>query len=289
MRPSSLFCSRNTPMVARTPANQAKRANHGTPHEDTLLSGAEGDAHEAATLLLEAAIDPVARAMGYEIVLVEWAGGRGGRIVRIYLDHPSGVSLDDCTRMSRIFSNALDAAEADPETPALAALLALPYTLEVSSPGLDRPLVKLSHFARSVGGRSVVKTKRAIPGGSDDQRTFHGRIVGTAVDPAHADDDRRGMVTLRALDGDILYDIPLADIRRAHLVYEPDSPPRPKGAGSAVSGDDLVDLTAMDADELDADEYDEDDADEDEDVEDGGDEVVEEAEADEDDSPGPRG
>jgi ribosome maturation factor RimP len=210
-------------MVAKTPPSHSKRA-HTAPADtvsDAVADAAEGnDAGNAATVaLLEEAIEPVARAMGYEIVLLEWLGGRGGRIVRVYLDHPNGVSLDDCSRMSRIFSNALDAAEADPQTPALAALLAQPYTLEVSSPGVDRPLRRLSHFARNVGGRAVVRTREPlIP--DNDQRTFHGRIVGTEVDPSNPEDDRLGTVLLRALDGDIIYPISLPEIRRANLVYE---------------------------------------------------------------------
>ena len=124
--------------------------------------------------------------------------------------------------MSGVLSNALDAAEADPETPELAALLSQPYTLEVSSPGVDRPLVRLSHFARFVGGRAVVRTFHPLPGqGSADQRTFHGRIVGTEVDAADPGDDRRGTVLLRSLDSDTIYKISLADIRRANLVYSP--------------------------------------------------------------------
>ena len=206
-------------MVAKTPPSHSRRANPAPadPAYDGVADAAEGN--DAIVVLLEEAIEPVARAMGYEIVLLEWLGGRGGRIVRVYLDHPNGVSLDDCSRMSRIFSNSLDAAEADPQTPALAALLAQPYTLEVSSPGVDRPLRRLSHFARNVGGRAVVRTREPlIPG--DDQRTFHGRIVGTEVDPSNPEDDRLGTVLLRALDGDIIYPISLPEIRRANLVYE---------------------------------------------------------------------
>ncbi len=206
-------------MVAKTPPSHSKRANPAPadPASDGVADAAEGS--EATVAILEEAIDPVARAMGYEIVLLEWLGGRGGRIVRVYLDHPNGISLDDCSRMSRIFSNALDAAEADPQTPALAALLAQPYTLEVSSPGVDRPLRRLSHFARHVGGRAVIRTREPLNPG-DDQRTFHGRIVGTEVDPSNPEDDRLGTVLLRALDGDIIYPISLPEIRRANLVYE---------------------------------------------------------------------
>ncbi|MCY0990161.1 ribosome maturation factor RimP [Nannocystis sp. ILAH1] len=192
--------------------------------DDVAGTEAEHEGHEGAVRLLEAAVEPVARAMGFEVVLIEWAGGRGGRIARVYLDHPNGVSLDDCSRMSGVLSNALDAAEADPETPELTALLSLPYTLEVSSPGVDRPLARLSHFARHVGGRAVVRTFHPLAGqGSADQRTFHGRIVGTEVDAADPADDRRGTVLLRSLDSDTIYKISLADIRRANLVYSPPS------------------------------------------------------------------
>ena len=250
-------------MASRNASHHAKRP---AQPDESVLHGDDG--HDAAVGLLEAAVEPVARAMGYEVLLIELAGGRGGRIVRVFLDHASGVSLDACTRMSRIFSNALDAAEADPATPALTALLATPYTLEVSSPGLDRPLMRLSHFARHVGGRAVVKTRHAIPGGSPDQRTFHGRIVGTAVDPGHADDDRRGSVALRALEGDTIYDIQLADIRRANLVYEHPATPGPPGHhGPAVNDDDEPDEPDDDSpddesDELEADELNDEELDE---------------------------
>ncbi|MCA9636163.1 MAG: ribosome maturation factor RimP [Myxococcales bacterium] len=100
---------------------------------------------------VEDALAETAALLGYEILLVEWAGTGRGRILRIYLDHPDGVTLDDCTRMGRVLSDALDAAEADPAQPALAALLGQPYNLEVSSPGIDRPIQKLSDFARFVG------------------------------------------------------------------------------------------------------------------------------------------
>lgn len=209
----------NRPKVPPQPAVVDDVAGSDAEHD-----AAGHDAHEGAVRLLEAAVEPVARAMGFEVVLIEWAGARGGRVVRVYLDHPNGVSLDDCSRMSGVLSNALDAAEADPETPELTALLSQPYTLEVSSPGVDRPLVRLSHFARHVGGRAVVRTFHPLPGqGSADQRTFHGRIVGTEVDAADPADDRRGTVLLRSLDSDTIYKISLADIRRANLVYSPPS------------------------------------------------------------------
>jgi ribosome maturation factor RimP len=212
-------------MATRRPTHNPKTRQPAVPDELGEAEAVDVGAHEAGLRQIEDAIDPVARAMGFEVVLLEWAGGRGSRILRVYLDHPRGVSLDDCTRMSGVLSNALDAAEADPATPDLAALLSAPYTLEVSSPGVDRPLVKLSHFAAQVGNRAVVRTRHPLHGqGAADQKTFHGRIVGTEVDAAATTDDRRGTVLLQALESDIIFRISLADIRRANLVYFPPGP-----------------------------------------------------------------
>jgi ribosome maturation factor RimP len=92
--------------------------------------------------------------------------------------------------------------------------------------------VRLSHFARCVGGRAVVKTGTRSPAAAD-QRTFHGRIVGTDGRPGSHDRRSPRHGRLRALDGDTIYDIQLADIRRANLVYEqPAIPPGPTTARS---------------------------------------------------------
>jgi len=164
-------------------------------------------------------LTPLVTDLGLEFVGIEFSPSRGSSLLRVFIDAPERpVTIDDCERVSREISALMDVN--DP--------IEGHYTLEVSSPGVDRPLQRLSHFARCVGGRAVVKTRHAIPGGDADQRTFHGRIVGTTVDPGHTDDDRRGTVALRALDGDTIYDIQLADIRRANLVYE--QPVIPQGS-----------------------------------------------------------
>ncbi len=226
------MATRRTTSNSRQPARPAGSVE-ADPDEGLGLDGSQGAVH-----LIEAAIEPVARAMGFEVVHLEWAGGRGSRVARVYLDHPRGVSLDDCTRMSGVLSNALDAAETDPQAPELAALLSQPYTLEVSSPGVERPLVRLSHFARFVGERATVRTRGPLQDqGGGDQRTFHGTIVGTEVDAAGPSDDRRGVVLLRSLDSDTIYRISLADIRRANLVYSPPAPTggRPQGRPGPTS------------------------------------------------------
>jgi len=176
---------------------------------------------EGASRLIEDALCETLTVLGYDIVLAEWAGSRAGhgRVLRIYLDHPDGISLGACAKMSRVIGDALDAAEADPEQPSLAALLGAPYTLEVSSPGLERPLIKRSHFTRFLGHKAVVKTNRAILPESN-QRTFTGVLTAADEDPDHPGDDRQGIVALRDPESGVEQRLPLAVIRKANLVYE---------------------------------------------------------------------
>ena len=162
---------------------------------------------EAQTLT--AVIEPVVETMGYEVVHVEWSQSGRHRRLQVYIDHEQGVGLDDCTRLSPIISNALDAAEADPQMAPVAKVLGGAYTLEVSSPGLDRPLSRRSHFERFVGEKATVKTLAPIEPESA-QKTFHGIIEGVDADT----------VRLVASDSGCIHRIPLAQIRRANLVYE---------------------------------------------------------------------
>ena len=101
---------------------------------------------------------------GMEIIDIEFRreGGRGGRVLRLYLDKEGGAGLDDLTRVSRRLSDLLDNhLEADG-----------PYTLEVSSPGINRALKKVDHFARFVGKRVRVRTREMIEG----RRSFLGLL-----------------------------------------------------------------------------------------------------------------
>ncbi len=167
---------------------------------------------------LEAVVEPVLATLGYELVHLEWVGTGSHRRLCVYLDHSEGVTLADCVRMTPIISNALDAAEVDPVQPAIGRILHAPYTLEVSSPGLDRPLRRRSHFCRFVGGKVKVQTFEPLDPQSR-QRTFHGRIEEVHSEPGRADDDRSGVLVLRTEEGH-QHAIPLALIRRANLVYE---------------------------------------------------------------------
>ena len=112
---------------------------------------------------------PLAEGEGMEIVDVEFRheGSRGGRILRLYLDKEGGTNVDDLTRMSRQLSELLDAEDTIDGA----------YTLEVSSPGINRPLKKPEHFARFIGKRIRIRTRDMI----DGRRSFLG-ILGKVVE-----------------------------------------------------------------------------------------------------------
>lgn len=107
-------------------------------------------------------LQPGADALGYELVAVEMSGGDTS-IVRIYIDGPDGITVDDCARASRQFSAILDV-----EDP-----ISNRYTLEVSSPGMDRPLAKPEHFKAVVGGDVKIKMLSLING----RRRFTGELI----------------------------------------------------------------------------------------------------------------
>jgi len=185
-----------------------------------------GTVERARARVLEAVLEPVLETMGYALVHVEWSQSGRRRVLQIFIDHADGIGLDDCARLSPILGNALDAAETEAEGApdgsdgaTLRQLLAAAYVLEVSSPGLERPLSRLSHFARFVGHRVKLRVFSPLAPG-DSQRNFHGRIEAAEPDPDQPDDDRMGVVCLRDPDDGAQFRIPLDRVRRAHLVYE---------------------------------------------------------------------
>ena len=105
---------------------------------------------------------PLATGEGMEIVDIEFRheGGRGGRVLRLYLDKEGGPNVDDLSRVSHRLSDLLDAHDAVEGA----------YTLEVSSPGINRPLTRPEHFAKFVGKRIRVRTRDLI----NNRRSFLG-------------------------------------------------------------------------------------------------------------------
>ena len=106
--------------------------------------------------------EPVVEAMAYELVGVELTGSGNGTILRVYIDAEKGITVDDCQAVSYQISGLLDVE--DPLTNR--------YTLEVSSPGLDRPLVKPEHFKQFTGELVKIRSTEAVLG----RKNFKGRL-----------------------------------------------------------------------------------------------------------------
>jgi len=117
---------------------------------------------------LHALIEPVVSAMGFELWGIDHLSqGKHSRLV-IYIDHDEGISVDDCADVSRQVSAVLDVEDPVPGE----------YKLEVSSPGMDRPLFTLEQFARYAG--HVVAVKLRLP--FDGRRKFQGLLAGVESD-----------------------------------------------------------------------------------------------------------
>jgi len=113
----------------------------------------------------------VAASRGLEVVEVEFLGGGKARMLRVFLDKPaagtdplSGVTHEDCANFSREFGTILDVEDVMPGS----------YTLEVSSPGLDRKLIKAADFTRFTGSRMKLSTRQPV--GANNNRHFEGRL-----------------------------------------------------------------------------------------------------------------
>jgi len=137
--------------------------------------------------------EPVIESMGYELVGVEFTGSINHGTLRIYIDREEGVSLDDCASISHQISAILDVEEPIQQS----------YDLEISSPGLNRPLFKLADFERFSGQLAKIKMSVAVAG----RRNFKGLLKGVAD----------SQLIQIEVDGEI-YQLPLADIGKANLI-----------------------------------------------------------------------
>ena len=119
---------------------------------------------------------------GLELVHTEVAGPENKPIVRVFIDKPQGVTHDDCSEMSLHLGTILDVED----------FIHASYTLEVSSPGLERGLYKLADFERFAGSDARIKTRQPIAG----QRNFRGRLLGVERDEVLFDDRTSGQVKI---------------------------------------------------------------------------------------------
>ena len=151
--------------------------------------------------------DRVAASSGLEVVEIEFHGAGKGRMLRVFIDKPAGVTHEDCSSFSREFGTILDVEDAVPGGT---------YVLEVSSPGLDRKLSRASDYERFTGSRVKLMTREPVNG----DRHFEGRL----------DSFREGRLTLDlsaarrkhrpAADAPQKLEIELANVEKANLVPE---------------------------------------------------------------------
>lgn len=136
--------------------------------------------------------------MGMDLIDVEFRVESGRWVLRVFIDKEGGVALDDCARVSRELGDLIEAED----------IIHYHYVLEVSSPGLDRPLKKERDFVHSIG--KMVTIKMAVPVGK--RRNFAGRLTGVS----------EGVIDL-LMDGDNTVRLSLKEMDKARLKYEFDN------------------------------------------------------------------
>ena len=148
-------------------------------------------------------IEPEARALGFDLVRVKLFGRGDERTLQIMAERPDTrqLTIDDCADLSRRVSDRLDALEAEGRDPIEDA-----YRLEVSSPGIDRPLTRLKDFTDWAGHEARITLAEKL----DGQRTFKGDLAGV--------DEKGGVVMLRSAAG-ATFMLPFAEIEDAKLVF----------------------------------------------------------------------
>lgn len=144
---------------------------------------------------LQELLAPAITALGYELLGIERiTQGKRGTLLRVFIDCDEGITLDDCERVSHQVSGILDV-----EDPIVGK-----YILEVSSPGLDRPLFTLDHFSRFVGHKVSVKLRRPL----DTRRNFSGVLQRI--------ENNRIFIVVDQTE----FALPYEQIERAHLVVD---------------------------------------------------------------------
>ncbi len=154
---------------------------------------------------VQAIAEPLCASMGLELVDLEYLREGPSWILRVFIDRqPGGVVLDDCSKLSNALGVALDVEDAT-----LGPLIGdRGYSLEVSSPGLERPLKKPADFQRFSGQKVKVKTYAPLPGDPSGRKSFSGKLLGLSGEA----------VALESSDGPMV--IPLKAIAKAHLLVE---------------------------------------------------------------------
>ncbi|RKZ49028.1 MAG: ribosome maturation factor RimP [Gammaproteobacteria bacterium] len=139
-------------------------------------------------------LEPVVTALGYEMLGIEYFRQKDGSMLRLYIDNDAGITIDDCTRVNHQVIGVLDVHDPIKEK----------YFLEISSPGLDRPLFTLEQFQRFIGEKVKMKLREKV----EDRRKIKGVIKAVEETAVLISDDG------------VDYLIPADAIDSAHLVPE---------------------------------------------------------------------
>jgi len=140
-------------------------------------------------------LKPVVEALGFEFWGIEYISQGNNSVLRVFIDGENGIHVDDCALVSRQISGVMDVEDT----------ITSEYNLEVSSPGVDRPLFTLEHFKRYVGEFVEVKLRYAYEG----RRKFKGKLVGIEDEAdivVHVDDHE--------------YLLPIDAIDKANLIFQ---------------------------------------------------------------------
>ena len=144
--------------------------------------------------------EPILDSMGIELVEIEYKRFGRSMVLRLFIDKPGGITLDDCADVSRELSQTMDVEDFIREH----------YTLEVSSPGLDRPIKKESDYARYTGKLVRIRTFEPLPDAAGNMRkTFVGTLLGL----------ENGIVEMKLSEGQNAA-LPLNKIAKANLEFE---------------------------------------------------------------------
>jgi len=136
---------------------------------------------------------------GYEYVWSELVQEEGRHVLRVYIDSLGGINVRDCETVSRRLSRMLD--ESDPGLPEK-------YFLQVSSPGVERPLIRISDYERFSGKRAKIRLKNEVSG----KKSLTGSILAVKGDSIDFDDDDDGLFNIEfveILKGNLLFDLPV--------------------------------------------------------------------------------
>ena len=144
---------------------------------------------------LTALFEPVIQSMGYELVGIEFQGSTQHGTLRVYIDHKNGIGVDDCVAISHQISAILDVEEPIQQA----------YDLEVSSPGINRPLFKAGDFEKFSGRSAKIKMAVALNGRKNFKGVLQG-VTDAGIVPVMVDNE--------------VYELPISDIAKANLIDE---------------------------------------------------------------------